>query len=205
MLTNEQIAEILDQVADHIDANGWLPFLPAQNTPPYLTGRGPGAMSVLGAVQYLITGSPARWDTSHGDPRVDDVDQVMHYLDARIIRLFPDDLVAESVEPFMSWHSESSFTSGDRLRTTTEVLAFVRAAATELHTPGTGDGADAGGWVCPECGEDVRQVPPDRLTPGCPPQKFSHLDGEPLCPVIGDAGYCPASPVRKDNTDGCAR
>lgn len=140
MLTNEHIADILDDVADHLEADGWEPFFPAVHAPPYLVDDpGPGAMSVLGAVHYLITGSPARWDSAHGDPRLDDVDQVMRYLDARVIRLYPGELVAESCEPFMSWHTETQFPDGVFARSESDVLTFLRATVAELRTPGTGD------------------------------------------------------------------
>lgn len=52
---------------------------------------------------------------------------------------------------------------------------------------------------CPECGEPAQAKPP---TSGFPfaahnmtlPQ-HSHLDGEPLCPIMGNRGYEPAQPV----------
>lgn len=51
-------------------------------------------------------------------------------------------------------------------------------------------------YVCSECGEPVRNVPPTALTPpSMPPQEWSHLDGEPLCPVMGECGYEPGRPV----------
>lgn len=48
--------------------------------------------------------------------------------------------------------------------------------------------------VCPECGEAVRQRRPATLVPGLRAE-WSHLDGEPLCPVMGPDGYEPAQPV----------
>lgn len=53
--------------------------------------------------------------------------------------------------------------------------------------------------VCPECGEPAQQGPPATWTEAwgpCP--TFSHLDGEPLCPVAGPGGYQPAQPVSAD-------
>jgi hypothetical protein len=65
------------------------------------------------------------------------------------------------------------------------------------HSRGRGqedDGSTA--MVCPECGEPVRQRPPTALAPaGTPPTTWSHADGEPLCPVMGEDGYAPAHPV----------
>ncbi len=51
--------------------------------------------------------------------------------------------------------------------------------------------------VCPECREPVRRCPPDRwLTAIGPRPRWSHLDGEPLCPVIAPGGSRPARPRR---------
>ena len=52
--------------------------------------------------------------------------------------------------------------------------------------------------VCPECGERVEPGAP-RLggwALGLPPVRLAwrHLDGEPLCPVMGPGGYWPATP-----------
>lgn len=69
-------------------------------------------------------------------------------------------------------------------------------------TTRTADGNSTGGTgaVCPECGEPVRPVPPTAPRPA-PPRPadepvpvWSHLDGEPLCPVTGPHGYRPAHP-----------
>lgn len=51
--------------------------------------------------------------------------------------------------------------------------------------------------VCPVCGEPVRNRPPRTWNPtwGKRPG-WSHLDGEPLCPVVGRGGYRPAGPAR---------
>jgi hypothetical protein len=47
--------------------------------------------------------------------------------------------------------------------------------------------------VCPECGEFVTKQMPYRWLPAWGPIPYwSHVDGEPLCPVITDAGYAPA-------------
>lgn len=52
--------------------------------------------------------------------------------------------------------------------------------------------------ICPECHEPVQNIPPPTWTPawGQAPE-FSHLDGEPLCPVITTDGYRPALPEVK--------
>lgn len=53
--------------------------------------------------------------------------------------------------------------------------------------------------VCPECGEPVEARTPDSMTPwqayGMTTPEYAHLDGEPLCPVVGEHGYEPAQPV----------
>jgi hypothetical protein len=62
--------------------------------------------------------------------------------------------------------------------------------------PGT---AEVRGMVCPECEEPVQQQPPTAIMPvsfGRP--AWSHLDGEPLCPVMTSDGYAPAEPVAAD-------
>ena len=59
--------------------------------------------------------------------------------------------------------------------------------------------AGSAGRACPECGEPAHRVRPTTLVPyaayGLPVPDWSHADGEPLCPVIGPAGYQPADPV----------
>ncbi|GGL42470.1 hypothetical protein [Planomonospora parontospora] len=50
-------------------------------------------------------------------------------------------------------------------------------------------------YRCPICWEQVRRGQPWTITPGMPPQHWHHLDGEPLCPVMGVGGYVPAAPV----------
>ncbi len=74
----------------------------------------------------------------------------------------------------------------------------------EAEAVDTGAGTVGGaGWVCPECGEPVVPVAPAvwtsawGLAPG-----WSHLDGQPLCPVVGPAGYQPADPVTDSGDDG---
>lgn len=58
-----------------------------------------------------------------------------------------------------------------------------------------GNCAGGTGAVCPECGEPVRPVPPTVPRPADEPVPvWSHLDGEPLCPVVGPHGYRPAHP-----------
>ncbi|WP_239335073.1 hypothetical protein [Frankia sp. CiP3] len=56
--------------------------------------------------------------------------------------------------------------------------------------------------ICPECDEEVISEPPtDDLTPyaahGLTAPAWAHLDGTPLCPVIGPDGYQPAQPKRR--------
>jgi hypothetical protein len=73
----------------------------------------------------------------------------------------------------------------------------------ELDQPAGGGqsatGTDVVGLVCPECGEDAIEQPPNSLVPyaahGLPVPAYSHPDGEPLCPVMGSRGYQPAEPV----------
>lgn len=83
------------------------------------------------------------------------------------------------------------------------------AGADDHHADdGRGDedgvgGRDAGpevvGLVCPECEEDVTEQVPTTLVPyeahGTEGPAYSHLDGEPLCPVVGPRGYQPADPM----------
>jgi hypothetical protein len=53
--------------------------------------------------------------------------------------------------------------------------------------------------VCPPCGEPVRRTPPTSPVPWAahqrPAPRWSHPDGEPLCPVVADPGYRPAEPA----------
>jgi hypothetical protein len=66
---------------------------------------------------------------------------------------------------------------------------------------GWSSAADSGTAVpaCPECGEPVQPEPPTVTAPwtvpGRPVPQRSHLDGQPLCPVVGPAGYQPADPT----------
>lgn len=216
MLADERIAEILDQAADDIEANGWQRLHCAQYSRPYLYG-GPGAMSALGAIQNVITGSPSRWDTPHDDPRIAEIDKVMACLDQRYVRLNPGGWFIHHAEPFVAWHDETPHRSLQPLRTQGEIVAFLRATAAELRTPaagelrathpgdetrdgdGTGDGRGAE-LVCPECGEPARAVPPVRVPLGLPAQEFSHTDGEPLCVTFDTADrVCePCTPVTRD-------
>lgn len=47
--------------------------------------------------------------------------------------------------------------------------------------------------VCPVCHEPARANAPRRWVPAYGPRPaWSHVDGEPLCPVIGATGYRPA-------------
>lgn len=71
----------------------------------------------------------------------------------------------------------------------------------EINTPpapeAAGEIQGAAAWACPECGEPVINIPPRRW-PGAlgSPPAWSHLDGEPLCPIVGPNGYQPATPER---------
>lgn len=54
---------------------------------------------------------------------------------------------------------------------------------------------DVNDLICPECGEPVvTQAPSSWLPAWGPAPAYSHLDGEPLCPVVGPHGYQPANP-----------
>lgn len=59
--------------------------------------------------------------------------------------------------------------------------------------------AGNGMYQCPECGERAVNKPPRnrmyRTDPHGRPVKWSHVDGEPLCPVMGSKGYEAAQPV----------
>lgn len=50
--------------------------------------------------------------------------------------------------------------------------------------------------ICSECREPARfgdvKIPGFRFTTR---QGWGHMDGEPLCPVVGDHGYEPAQPI----------
>lgn len=49
--------------------------------------------------------------------------------------------------------------------------------------------------TCPECGEQVQEVSPMNWAPAYGERPaWSHLDGEPLCPVVTEHGYQPAQP-----------
>ncbi len=50
-------------------------------------------------------------------------------------------------------------------------------------------------FVCPECGEPARHLPPVRWVVPGPPPEWSHLDGESLCPIVGQHRYEPADGV----------
>lgn len=48
--------------------------------------------------------------------------------------------------------------------------------------------------VCPECGEPAQKKKPTTwVSQWGPKPDASHMDGEPLCPVIGEGGYVPAT------------
>jgi len=47
--------------------------------------------------------------------------------------------------------------------------------------------------ACPVCHEPAHARPPRRwIVPNGPRPSWSHVDGEPLCPVVGTDGYRPA-------------
>lgn len=48
--------------------------------------------------------------------------------------------------------------------------------------------------VCSECSEPAQDVPPTEWLVPAPRPRWSHLDGTPLCPVVGPNGYEPAQP-----------
>jgi len=55
--------------------------------------------------------------------------------------------------------------------------------------------------VCPGCGEPIRRTPPTTWNPSWGDRpRYSHLDGEPLCPE-GPDGYRPASPEQATPED----
>jgi hypothetical protein len=60
--------------------------------------------------------------------------------------------------------------------------------------------------VCPECGEPAVHRLPNGAGTGSllaaepARQRWSHRDGEPLCPVVTESGYQPALPVRTGPT-----
>jgi len=50
--------------------------------------------------------------------------------------------------------------------------------------------------VCPEYGEVALELAPTALSPEFQARpSWSHVDGEPLCPVMSAGGYVPAEPV----------
>ncbi|GAA1105097.1 hypothetical protein [Nocardiopsis composta] len=51
------------------------------------------------------------------------------------------------------------------------------------------------GLYCPECGEAAQAKPPRIWAVGTARPAHSHLDGEPLCPVMTRWGYRPAEAV----------
>lgn len=52
---------------------------------------------------------------------------------------------------------------------------------------------------CTECGEPARPLPPHPWQPALTRRPaFSHLDGSPLCPVMGVNDYEPSSPTQHD-------
>jgi len=66
---------------------------------------------------------------------------------------------------------------------------------TDEHAGPTGGGRVL--W-CPECGERAITRPPVRWTAANGPRpEHSHVDGEPLCPVMTAQGYRPARPVAR--------
>ena len=75
-----------------------------------------------------------------------------------------------------------------------------RSATGPAATPGGANVTDNDDyeWQCP-CGEPAVEEPPVHWTAAYGPSpRFSHLDGEPLCPVMGANGYEPAQPEPRD-------
>jgi hypothetical protein len=58
------------------------------------------------------------------------------------------------------------------------------------------------GLICPECHEPAIYNPLYiwNVRFGSLP-RYSHLDGEPLCPVVGNNGYEPAQPINYHGQD----
>jgi hypothetical protein len=70
-------------------------------------------------------------------------------------------------------------------------------------TPAGGANVTDYEWQCPGCGEPAVEDAPDRWTQAYgPAPRFSHYDGEPLCPVMGPNGYEPAQPEPRDPRPG---
>ena len=80
-------------------------------------------------------------------------------------------------------------------------LALVSSADEDGSAPseaGAGARGRRGALWCPECGEPAQPRPPSRwpAANGSRPD-HSHLDGEPLCPVVTATGYRPAWPTTR--------
>lgn len=81
-----------------------------------------------------------------------------------------------------------------------EGAAEVRGGAVRVDDDGQARhvGPEAVGLVCPECGDDAVEEPPQTVAPysahGLDVPRYAHPDGEPLCPVLGPSGYQPAQP-----------
>ena len=76
------------------------------------------------------------------------------------------------------------------------------AAEPDAPTNGRTRSRDGGRARCPECGEPARPRPPARWTTANGPRPdHSHLDGEPLCPVVTATGYHPAWPTTRRPDD----
>ena len=73
------------------------------------------------------------------------------------------------------------------------------AAEPDAPTNGRRRSRDGGRALwCPECGEPAQPRPPARWTTANGPRPdHSHLDGEPLCPVVTATGYHPAWPTTR--------
>jgi hypothetical protein len=59
---------------------------------------------------------------------------------------------------------------------------------------------ETNGLICPECGEPAYRGIPTDLTPAqraaATRPRYRHADGTQLCPVLGETGYEPATPIR---------
>ena len=71
-----------------------------------------------------------------------------------------------------------------------------RSAVLPITTTRDPSPKESGSMVCLECGEAAHRAPPPRWAPANGPRpRWSHRDGEPLCPVLGPDGYQSAKPV----------
>lgn len=113
-----------------------------------------------------------------------------------LVRSYLDDVSERVGVPVHRWSlDETDLTEIESGRT--------GPAPAQVVGGGSAAAQDAGpavvGLACPECEEEVLTGPPTALVPyeahGLEEPGYSHLDGEPLCPVMGPRGYQPADPV----------